>query len=115
MTECGLKTMVNNLTANGVCYDLERTPFVEDWGNLVFHFSSETHARKFREKAKVKEEWLCDSLSRRFHISIDASALAVIQLYMQIEKRGFFIVSKRGRIYRCPQDLNFYVQVQGEV
>lgn len=102
---------MNNLTVNGVCYDLERSPFVEDWGNLVFHFSSETHARKFREKAKIRQEWLCDSLSRRFHFSVDASVIAVIQLYAQIEKRGFLIKSVTGEEYKCLDSIFIRTQI----
>lgn len=101
--------MASNLTRNGVCYDVENSPFWEEVGGFRFYFSSETHRKNFFAKAKVKELWLTDSLTRRFHFEVDASVLALFQLYWQIETRGFYIVSECGCEYRSLEDVKMKV------
>ena len=80
------------LTANGVCYNLKRSPYTYEYFGFRFYFSSRTHLKNFVEKATMKQEWLCDSLTRRFKYDVDASTLAVFQLYNTIETRGFHVV-----------------------
>ncbi len=86
-----------SLTRNGVCYSIMDSPFYQDYGGYRFFFSSETHRSKFFEKARIREEWLTDSLSRRFHFKFDASLLAIFQLYDQVESRGFYVVCEGGQ------------------
>lgn len=97
-----------NLTKSGVCYDLDDTPFCEEWLGMFFYFSSHTHQLKFRRQVNERVSWLTGSLSRRFHVSVCASRLAVIQLYMQIERRGFH-VSYKGCDFHSPDDIQFTV------
>ena len=98
-----------DITRNGVCYAIEESPFHEDVDGYRFYFSSETHRRKFFEKAAIRKSWLTDSLSRRFHLHIDASLLAIFQLYGQVESRGFYVVSGRGEEFRCLDQLRLRV------
>lgn len=94
-----------DLTRNGVCYRLNTSPFYEDYKGYRFYFSSETHRRNFHSKVRIKEDWLSDSLSRRFHFHVDASEIAVFQLYWQIESRGFYVVSETGKAYYSLRDV----------
>lgn len=88
------------LTPYGVCYDLEKSPYVVEYRDWAFHFSTKRNAKNFQEKAHVKELWLTDSFTRRFHYSVDAHVLALFQLYEQLEKRGMYIMDKReGCVY----------------
>lgn len=95
------------ITRSGVCYKVNESPFYQDYAGYRFYFSSETHRRNFFEKARMKEEWLTDSMSRRFKFKVDASLMAVFQLYRQIETRGFYIVSEAGREFNSLEDINF--------
>lgn len=95
---------MSDLTKHGVAYDLERTPFYVERNGAVFFFSSLSHKEKFCENMRIKEDWLCDSLSRRFHYKVDVRLLADLQLYDRIEKRGFRI-EYNGEVYRCHQDV----------
>ena len=89
-------------TKNGVVYDLSNTPFIGTYGQYDFAFSSATHLVKFNDRVP----WLNDSVSKRFHVTIDVSILAVIQLYMQVETRGFRIYDNaRGRCYLCAENI----------
>lgn len=90
-----------------VCYDLRTSPFVYEWGNFKFHFSTEQHVDKFATNAQKRILWLSDSMTRRFHVPCDFENLAVMQLYLQIEGRGF-LVEYKGCIYDKPTDIEFY-------
>lgn len=57
----------------------------------MYHFSSESHRAKFIKNLRAKELWLNDSLSRRFKATVYLPILADIQLYTQVETRGFYI------------------------
>lgn len=96
-----------SLTKSGVCYTVRESPFYQDWAGYRFYFSSEVHRRNFFAKARIKELWLSDSFSRRFHFHVDASLIAVFQLYRQIETRGFYVVAETGREFTSWDDVNF--------
>lgn len=86
----------------GVCYDVANSPYAYDFRGLRFRFSSMKHLERFRDQLPVKREWLADSLGRRFHVTIDADALAALQLYSQVEKRGYHVeVSLPGEVRIC--------------
>lgn len=74
-----------------VVYDLAKSDFMSEYGRYIFSFSTRSHMEKFDREIEKREEWLCDSLTRRFHVKIDAKQLAAFQLYMQIEGRGFLV------------------------
>lgn len=78
-------------TKNGVVYDLKRSSFISSYQNLMFYFSSATHLTKFEDNILKRIEWLNHSMSKRFHVDIDVSILAVLQLYIQTETRGFLV------------------------
>lgn len=98
--------------ATHIC-QLDSTPFVVEFGYYELHFSTAAHAAKFQDNVWKRIEWLNDSLSRRFKCSVDAAHLAVIQLYTQIEGRGFYVVY-RGKLYRSASDIEVAVAIVGE-
>lgn len=83
-----------NLTQSGVCYNLYKSPYHFEYGGFVWYFSSIPHMLKFENKAKIKTDWLTDSFTNRFKYVVDASILALFQLYNQVETRGFYIINK---------------------
>ena len=95
------------LTVSGVCYDLGVSPFFVSRNGYIFYFSTNKHAEDFISQVQNREDWLCDSLSRRFHIKIDARLLADFQLYDRIEKRGFCIENSEGKQWRDVDELVF--------
>lgn len=88
------------LSKNGVCYNLPETPFIYEWRGLRYHFSSASHRDKYVDNVRKKEMWINDSLSRRFKCTVDLPLLADIQLYTQVESRGFYVVSNDGAEYK---------------
>lgn len=99
----------SKLTRNGVCYNLGDTPFHAEADGYDFAFSSRVHLESFVKKAKVRKDWLNDSLSRRFHVAVKADELALVQLYQQVETRGFRVASPSGTVYYAPETMTFWV------
>lgn len=91
------------LTNQGVCYDLTDTPYVIEHNGIMWHFSSVPHRNKFRREVRKRELWLNDSLSKRFGCTMMLDLVADIQLYKQVETRGFYIVTNDGAEYTKPE------------
>lgn len=106
----GLK--MSNLTRYGVCYDLHDTPYKVHYRGIEFRFSTAAHVRRFEEEARKREDWLSDSLSRRFKFKFDASLPALLQLYIQIETRGFCVIIN-GKVYESRDELWLSGQLRG--
>ena len=98
-----------NLTKSGVCYELSESPFKVSHGVFTYYFSSYTHMLKFKRKMVERIDWLNDSFSKRFKVKVVAPELAMLQLYMQIEKRGFH-VRRLNNVYTSPSDLIVHVE-----
>lgn len=96
------------LTAQGVCYDLEDTPYLWVWRGIIWHFSSAPHMSKFRREVRKRELWLNDSLSRRFGATMRLEIVADIQLYCQVETRGFYIETNDGAVYQDASQICIY-------
>lgn len=64
---------------------------------------------KFNENYIKRIEWLNDSMKRRFHISVELDLLAVLQLYMQVETRGFLVRDCiGGKWFDCPENITLH-------
>lgn len=97
-------------TKSPVCYDLRKSQWTYDSHGYRFYFSTAKHRDKFWREQDKRVEWLTDSMSRRFHFYVDCTLLALMQLYMQIEGRGFFVVdTKLGVVYESPEELRMLV------
>ena len=90
---------------------MRETPYTHDYAGYRFHFSSECHRRNFAAKTLIREEWLSDSLSRRFKFRVDAGMIAIFQLYRQIETRGFYVVSVTGREFASLDDVSIVARM----
>ena len=102
-------------TKSPICYDLRETNWQAVEDGFVFNFSSVSHRDKFIEEAKGRKEWLSDSMSRRFHVPCDFSVLALFQLYMQIEGRGFLVYDPvNGYVFERPTDIVVKVSCHGQ-
>lgn len=95
-----------------VCYDLEESHYKAYHFGYMFHFSTVAHRDKFLLSCKNKVDWLNDSMSRRFHVPCSFARLALVQLYMQIEGRGFYIYDEHeAMVYRSPDDLKLVIDL----
>ncbi len=92
------------LTRNGICYNLEASPYEFDTGELLLFFSSEFYRSKFKEDYKNNREDMFKILSKRYNLNVRFTLLADLYLYTRIEKRGFHVISE-GVIYKCKDNL----------
>lgn len=93
-------------TPSGVEYNLDISPYMCEWRGLEFFFSSAIHRKKFQDKIEIRIDWLNDSLSKRFKFEVEADYIAVMQLYCQVETRGFLVHDvKERRWYQCRENI----------
>lgn len=104
----------SDVTRYGVAYNLAASPYRYTWGLRTFHFSTAAHRERFKERLTIRREWLNDSLSRRFKVQVRADDLAVLQLYMKTETRGFYVTTDdgEGRVIDTPDKVAVTVEVQ---
>ena len=101
-------------TKSPICYDLHNTDWQAVAGNYTFNFSTMRHRDKFLHDSRIKTEWMNDSMSRRFHMCCMFDTLALFQLYMQIEGRGFLVFDNvLGKVYESPEQVKFEVICDG--
>lgn len=100
------------MTPHGVVYDLRNSPFTVQRNGLEYKFSSVKHREKFMNEVRIREEWLADSMSRRFKMDVRFDQLADLQLYRQVETRGFIVVHlETGKVI----DDSWQVQYDGMI
>lgn len=84
---------MKDLTRNGICYNLRKSPYRIKLGSrIVLYFSSELNKTKFLNREKQHRDKINESLTNRFGVLINCDILGFIQLYTQIEKRGFYML-----------------------
>lgn len=89
-----------------VCYNLDNTDWQAYVGGYTFSFSTMRHRDKFLSEAEKRVQWMNHSMSNRFHIPCRFDRLALVQLYMMVEGRGFLVVDENaGEVYRNPDDM----------
>ena len=93
-------------TKNGIEYNLFSSQYKCTWREWEFYFSSPMHLKNFSTKIEARIDWLNDSLSRRFHFTVESDCIAVMQLYCQVETRGFLVRDvKEDRWYDCRESI----------
>lgn len=93
-------------------YQLNNTPYKAEFDRFVFYFSTERHRDNFVNCIDKRIGWMNDSMSRRFHFPIDCKFIAVFQLYMQVEGRGFQVFdTKTYDEYTSPSQLRMMCEV----
>lgn len=90
---------MTKLTRSGIAYDLSisphKTEILYSGRVITYIFSSELYMNKFEEKIVSNRNKINESLSNRFRMDINASLIADLKLYSEIEKRGFLIKTEK--------------------
>lgn len=80
------------MTRGGVETDLEHSPYVLYKGAFTLYFSSKFYMDKYNEAIGIFTKSLELTFKKRYKISVcNVYQLAIVLLYMRIEKRGFYI------------------------
>ena len=100
--------MSNNLTRNGVCHELSKSPYsfteIIDGNKTIFFFSSRLHLNNFIAKRNENYNMIYNYLYKRFKYKVDCRMLADCNLYSKIENRGFYIKYK-DKEFKCPSSI----------
>lgn len=93
------------MTRGGVVYSLKDSPYVHHHCGLALHFSSKPHLMKFVERFPKRLENVIERMDRYFGVQGDFRLIALIDLYIDVETRGFHIVCQDGRVASCPAEV----------
>jgi hypothetical protein len=107
----GVDNMNNNsdlFTARGICKKLEMSPYKIKKENVELFFSSNTSVKRYNIKIKKYVEEIERKIERTTGISISCEIFAMLKLYKEIEKRGFY-VKVYGFVYDNFNDIPFEI------
>jgi len=90
-------------------YDIERSNFKVEFNSLVYYFTSETVAKKFKERVQdyVNQQNLQFISKYGFELKGKIVDFFAISLYKKMERRGFRIYSKNKEKYF--NSIDFYI------
>lgn len=95
-------------TAYGVYYNLAHSEWFYEVKGIRFVFSSEFYLNNFRDSYLDAVEKFNRSMNKmyknKYYLEMDA--LALVRLYLRIEKRGFYLIIE-GVEVTCLEDLAF--------
>lgn len=80
---------------NGVYYNLEESPWRVSRHGMILYFSTETHYNRFLREIDKRERQMTSTMSNRIGCFVNMEVPACIQLYRQVEQRGFLIYFDR--------------------
>lgn len=58
---------------------------------MIFYFSSETHYNRFLREVDKRERQMTETMSHRIGCFVNMEIPACVQLYRQVEQRGFLV------------------------
>lgn len=95
------------LSPNGVCYDIERSPYRYTRDGITYRFSTMRNRKRFMETVGEAECKCNGSMRNRFHFDVDMGAVGAIQHYARMESRGFCVEVEGEGVARCLDSLRF--------
>lgn len=92
-------------------YNLDISPYktitITNW---QFVFSSQNHLEKFHKRLITEETRIINSLSKRFGFKIKSCInIASVNIYKQIEQRGFLIINDKGVKFKNIADVEIFL------
>ena len=107
----GVDKMINKtdiFTARGICKKLEMSPYKIKTRELELFFSSNTNVKRYNIKIEKYVEEIERKIKRTTGISVGCKIFAMLKLYKEIEKRGFY-VKVCGFVYDNFDDIPFEI------
>lgn len=95
-------------SARGVYFDINYSHFKCDVKDLTFVFTSEFNLSRFEQRFESEIQDFREKIESIYwnNHNLVFDELALVRLYMRIEKRGFLIYYKGNR-FTCPEDIAF--------
>lgn len=86
-----------------VCLKLSESNYFYRVGDYIYFFSTELHRNKFASNYLNHRKETSDKLTKRYKIRCNIDLLADVNLYIEIENRGFYIRGIKGGEYKWPE------------
>ena len=85
-----------------IFYELEKSPYIYNFKNITFYFSSMFYLEKFKNEVDnyIKNEEL--RFFQRYKLKLEKnyfSQFLAISFYKKIEKRGFYFTSNDCKVF----------------
>lgn len=85
-----------------IFYELEKSPYIYNFKNITFYFSSMFYLEKFKNEVDnyIKNEEL--RFFQRYKLKLETnyfSQFLAISFYKKIEKRGFYFTSNGCKVF----------------
>ena len=103
-----MKNKSDIFTARGICKRLEISPYKIRMGELELFFSSNTNVKRYSSKIETYADEMKRKIRRASGLEIDSKLFAMLKLYKEIEKRGFY-VKIYGFVYDNFDDILFEI------
>lgn len=86
------------ISIRGIYYDLNESSYTFKYDNLTFYFSSPKYLERFKDTyiEYIKNETM--KLNLKFSSIVYADEMLLLNLYKQIEKRGFKVLYKNKEL-----------------
>ena len=95
-------------TARGICKKLEMSPYKLETMEICLSFSSNTNVKRYHDKVTKYIEEMERKIKRTTGIEVNCKTFAMLKLYKEIEKRGFY-VKVCGFVYDNFDDIPFEI------
>ena len=94
---------------NGVYHNIDDSTYFHIIDDMVYYFVSENNRDRFVERYKTNRTKISTSLSNRFKVRFSANALSDLRTYLEIEKKGFYVLKGGERL--CSENLEYDIQL----
>ena len=84
--------------SKNIYYNIEESDITLEYHNLIFYFSSDLNAKKFKTRVLDFIDTENYKLKCRYNVEIDLGDMLLISYYMKIEKRGFKVLKRELNI-----------------
>lgn len=91
---------MNDFTRNGICNNMDVSPYMVELDKVCYYFSSKTYMDKFIKGYRFNREEMKDNLYKKYHFKLDANHIYDICFYEKVEKRGYRIEYGSTRLCR---------------
>lgn len=82
---------------------LKESPYKFRIPPYTYYFSTNGHVEKFKTYLDQHRKETAHRLAKRYKVNVDCPLLSDMNLYCEIENRGFYIKDDDGREYTCQQ------------
>lgn len=89
-----------NKSRNGIYYDLNESDYIFQLNDMEFYFSSNFYLDMFKRMYKDTLKTETSRLSSRYKCNLKCDMMILLNLYKEIEKRGFRVLINNKAIQK---------------